>query len=288
MICGQAFTPHLGGKSVDQRACGRACGAELHRRSRGPSLRRIPQREVAFFEIYRCAGCDRPQVGSSPRACSSACAADAKRRYDREYNTTVRMRSDWDRSPRACKHCNSSFAPTYVGQEYHDRACGERAKRKRERKTGVRHNGDLHRRRARKYGRRYVPIKPADIFERDRWICQICKKRVSRVKKAPHPAFAEPRSHHPDELRGRRPCPRERPTRPLPLQLGQGRQGRDSPTQAHRLAPSRRPSPVATCEHPWSRSATASQRRRTTSSGPATSESATANAAWPTSGRWSR
>jgi 5-methylcytosine-specific restriction endonuclease McrA len=32
-----------------------------------------------------------------------------------------------------------------------------------------------------------VPIKPLDIFERDRWICQICKKRVSRIKKAPHP-----------------------------------------------------------------------------------------------------
>ena len=76
--------------------------------------------------------------------------------------------------------------PRHTAQVYCDQVCAERARRKRERESGAR-GADLHRHRARKYGRKYMLIKPLDIFERDGWVCQICKQRVPKDKKAPHP-----------------------------------------------------------------------------------------------------
>lgn len=43
------------------------------------------------------------------------------------------------------------------------------------------------RRRARKRGLPSDSYRPAEIFERDRWTCQICHRRVARTKVVPHP-----------------------------------------------------------------------------------------------------
>jgi 5-methylcytosine-specific restriction endonuclease McrA len=119
------------------------------------------------------------------KSCSPECARAIKLAYDRTYNAT-RECAKWDRSNRICPQCGVEFSPAFVGQIYHDQACMRRARRSRERARGTRRS-DIHRSRAKKYGREYEPISPAKVFERDGWICQICLKRVPKNKKAPHP-----------------------------------------------------------------------------------------------------
>jgi 5-methylcytosine-specific restriction endonuclease McrA len=49
---------------------------------------------------------------------------------------------------------------------------------------------DSHRRRARRYGVEYQPIKPRDIFERDGWRCGLCGSKVARLRQSPDPLSA--------------------------------------------------------------------------------------------------
>lgn len=205
-ICAGIFTPALGGKTADQQTCGRACGVELRRQKRvvrscascgkqfeatGLGNARFcsvscrPKPEPPEPLVRSCSECAGGFTGIG-KTCSLSCAHEAKLRYDHEYNQRRRA-SGWDRSPRTCPQCETSYAPTYVGQAYCGSKCAKRASRKRERQAGSRSNNDFHRHRARKYGRRYVPIRPLDIFDRDRWVCQICKKRAPKGKAAPHP-----------------------------------------------------------------------------------------------------
>lgn len=45
-------------------------------------------------------------------------------------------------------------------------------------------------RRARKRGAFVAPVNEREIFERDRWVCQLCRKRVNKRLKYPHPMCA--------------------------------------------------------------------------------------------------
>lgn len=47
-----------------------------------------------------------------------------------------------------------------------------------------------HRKRARRYGVAYEPIVKIEIFERDMWRCQLCRRRVRRDLAWPHPRSA--------------------------------------------------------------------------------------------------
>lgn len=180
-ICGAEYKRTY----ADQRTCGRRCGAILQRQNRRPAVRLIPQASVAVVRVADCSVCGTqfvtPKRGQT--TCSSICD---KKAYDREYNRT-RPRSDWDRSPRRCPACIDDFEPQYVRQEYCSGPCMKRAKNRRERLAGTRDSGKNHRARARKYGRKYEPIKPKTVFDRDGWICQLCHKPVPKDKKAPHP-----------------------------------------------------------------------------------------------------
>ena len=186
-----------------QRTCGRACGQALKASALNAfTCERCGEPGVASGTTRRfcgdkCRSRKQPAVAScahcgvsferirARQSCSTECALALKRAHDRAYNAT-RPGSDWDRSERPCPHCGCTFTPTYVGQVYHDQACGRRASRKRERVSGSRHS-DIHRSRAKRYGREYELITPAKVFDRDGWVCQICFKRVLKNKKAPHP-----------------------------------------------------------------------------------------------------
>ncbi len=52
------------------------------------------------------------------------------------------------------------------------------------------HHDKGHRRRARKFGVHYEYINPRTIYERDRWMCGICKRPVDRGLQYPHPLSA--------------------------------------------------------------------------------------------------
>lgn len=180
-ICGVSFAPSPGGRTADQKTCGRACGAVLQAsrpRASRPSVIAIPAPNVVLASLVVCALCRRLSVGRDGRKyCSARCQERARKE---------RARTAWDRADRTCPHCSQDFAPTFAGQAYCTSECQKRARRSRERVAGTR-SSDIHRHRARKYGRAYERIKPHEIFERDGWICQLCSKRVPKTRVAPHP-----------------------------------------------------------------------------------------------------
>jgi 5-methylcytosine-specific restriction endonuclease McrA len=110
-----------------------------------------------------------------------------KQHADRWWNEN--RRADWDRSDRKCPACAQWFTPRHIGQTYCDAACNNKAMRRRQRQSGTRAS-DLHRHRARRYGREYEPISPAKVFERDGWTCGICSRKIPKDKKVPHPLAA--------------------------------------------------------------------------------------------------
>lgn len=172
--------------SSSPRYCGH-CGneiAEAHWRTRYCSEACLDGAVAAVRPPAKDCSICVAQFEGRGKTCSIDCAREAQLRYDRERNA---RRSSWDRSPRSCQRCKRTFEPVGPLQTYCDQACMKRARRARERVRGTRHSGDLHRERARLYGRRYVPIKPLTIYERDGWVCQICLRRVPRGKKSPHP-----------------------------------------------------------------------------------------------------
>lgn len=75
----------------------------------------------------------------------------------------------------SCVRCGALF----VAEDYTDTAryCSTRCARR----------VNKHRYRARKREAYVADVSPARIFERDRWRCQLCRKKVRRDKAAPHP-----------------------------------------------------------------------------------------------------
>ena len=148
-VCESEYRPTCGG----QRTCGHRCGRVLARSARrtftcaacgnvyeGASSARQrfcsdACRPSPVWRVRSCVECGSDVEGST-KTCSARCSASARSRYNRDYNAR-RPNSDWDRTDRVCPHCDLEFTPTFVGQVYHDQACMNRAKRKRERLDAV-------------------------------------------------------------------------------------------------------------------------------------------------------
>lgn len=64
----------------------------------------------------------------------------------------------------------------------------DRAQRRRERLNGTRET--THRARARRFGVEYEPVNKWAVFERDGWRCGICRCKVNKKLRHPHPMSA--------------------------------------------------------------------------------------------------
>jgi 5-methylcytosine-specific restriction endonuclease McrA len=79
--------------------------------------------------------------------------------------------STWYAGP--CRTCGSPF----VFNQPNSAACSE--------KCAAKYHRDL--RRARKSGAYVAPVYRAKVYQRDRWTCQLCGKKVKRNAVVPHP-----------------------------------------------------------------------------------------------------
>lgn len=89
---------------------------------------------------------------------------------------------------KVCAECDASYiasARQATQQRYCSPLCSRRAQRRRVRKRHGRR--DNFRKTARLLGVKYEPLSPRKIFDRDGWRCGICRKRVDRRLKHPHP-----------------------------------------------------------------------------------------------------
>lgn len=109
--------------------------------------------------------------------CSDACRRARAR--DRS-NGHARAKAQ-ARPPRPCKECGRTFAPAYGTKRrtFCSAECGTRWAVRLERKK---RGPDNHRKRARRAGVAYEPVKRTKIFERDGWHCQICGCATPRAR----------------------------------------------------------------------------------------------------------
>jgi hypothetical protein len=129
-----------------------------------------------------CAGCDKLMWRDETSLPVGKATCHACRRAKRE---EAKLKAQ--RTPRPCVVCGEQFIP----RTFRDKACSRRCsyRARPSDRTRLALLGS-HRRRARFYGVSYEPIKPAEIYERDRWRCGICHKRVDKRLKYPHPKSA--------------------------------------------------------------------------------------------------
>lgn len=163
--------------------CGQGIG-DLPARSRICTHCRVERRRARHRKEYRarqnyagkayrtthkrtCTACGEGFESWSPTAktCSKTCFAWASRHPGESRKLA-----------RTCGVCGIPFAANIMRRIYCSRRCLRLI--------------SADRRRARLAGVGFVPIDRLKIFERDRWTCQLCFKRIPKRLKSPHPRSA--------------------------------------------------------------------------------------------------
>lgn len=115
--------------------------------------------------------------------CGEECRAILKRIQAKEDS---RKKSAISKQRRSCKACGKIFVHPYgVKIRACSRACAVKVNKRTKRLCKKSYAA---RRRARMRGEKVGSFfKVHDVFVRDKWVCQLCHKRVMRTAKAPHP-----------------------------------------------------------------------------------------------------
>lgn len=162
---------------IEQGQC-KACGGPIKRPRAGKVGRFCSarcRRDGAAVRI--CGHCGKRFGSYTPQTnCSLSCAQKARNKR-RGYR------------PAQCRVCGSSFRVTKSNKHFCSWACVAKHSGHRQSTPAQREywRRQKQRRKARKMLVIQQPYTEQEIFERDRWKCGICGKRVSAKKVAPHP-----------------------------------------------------------------------------------------------------
>lgn len=187
--CGRRFRPKPGTRRKGLY-CSRSCAFQ-HREQweRKARLRESPVgwRGVADGYLWWAAGwrqcviCGCVCVGGLwRRCCSTECRRKEASASAKEYYRTAQWYVPKEPMPHECIICHRTF----LSARPNAKACPGRCSKRLFRESKKESN---RRRQARKRGQRHEHIRRLRVFERDNWICQICKRPVARGEKAPHP-----------------------------------------------------------------------------------------------------
>ena len=171
-ICGQTFRKKSGGAGLCcSRPCGFAYMAWQGLLSRQRTAQKIQQRQKGTLRLCSiCHGEFRSVRGSL--VCGPECK-DA--RYRVGIRAICESRPGY-KAPKPCVVCGVVFTPAWKGLR---RFCSWRCSRKQ--KRAKRPRDKKHTERARRYGvPRAYNIKPFDVFQRDKWRCQICGFKIQK------------------------------------------------------------------------------------------------------------
>jgi hypothetical protein len=150
-------------------ACGRAMrigSARCQKCARSRQLAACPRCGKEFWPWAN---------GSHARQfCSGTCAASAMATL-RWPRLNQQRETPRPRAVTSCAWCGATFKGSTTRQKFCSVRCNNIAKKKR-RQARLREGGN--------------PPSLAEIFLRDRGICQLCRRRVSRTRKWPHPLSA--------------------------------------------------------------------------------------------------
>ena len=181
-----------------QRACGRDCGTELRRRAGNlgaGSLARVAKRPVVWpsskVYISDCPACGVPVASRQNRA----------RYCIRPDCVQQRQRAMWAKDKRRhgpvraaeCAACGEAFTTRRDTKRFCSEVCEKRTSRR-----SRRH----YRERARRAGVAYEPVDKRRVFDRDRWRCGLCRRKVDPLLAYPDPMSASLDHIHPMSLGG--------------------------------------------------------------------------------------
>jgi 5-methylcytosine-specific restriction endonuclease McrA len=85
---------------------------------------------------------------------------------------------------RSCDWCGDTYESAFSHQKFCGRNCSQKAFRKR---NEAESKGNTHEKRCRKHGTKYELINPATVFQRDKWVCQLCKAAIDPAVEWPSP-----------------------------------------------------------------------------------------------------
>lgn len=163
-VCGQQYSSTYS----KQRTCGRTCGGVLTRTN-------YPVCHVRPGECQICGALFVSRGKREPhKHCSKQCS-------DTFYNRARRAPVVEQR--RTCRHCGQWFACSSNSMK---RYCTAQCAKQRMRENHGRH----YRERARKAGVAYERIHRRKVYERDKWRCGICRRKVNPKLTYPHPNSA--------------------------------------------------------------------------------------------------
>lgn len=182
VICGGRVAGGRGPVKTCSRPCRRA-----HR-----SIREIVRAQASrrVFRV-RCGWCRRTFMTTKPA-----------QRFDTRDCATARHLADLrsHTKPPHLRTCEACLRP-YLPRRNHpcNRFCRTCAV---DREQMQRSMGGNHRRRARRFGRRYEVVHPFDIFSRDGWRCQVCGRSTPRRHRGTHRPNAPELDHRVPMSRG--------------------------------------------------------------------------------------
>lgn len=163
-VCAALYVRNYSG----QRTCGRACGANF--RAANLAIRYQESKVAKAPDLYVCTVCSVEFAGSRRRYCSNACYMEGQKR----------LNSAWARGHRPPRRercpCGTQVQPPRVKCD----PCVERSR------LATKQRG-RRRRRALMKGVISEAYTLAEIAERDRFRCGICRKRVAMTRAVPHP-----------------------------------------------------------------------------------------------------
>jgi 5-methylcytosine-specific restriction endonuclease McrA len=164
-VCGAPFRPRLN-KGIRQRFCSLRCG-------------RVPRMALAKQRRKR----QRAEYQEQRRAALSLrVERQALARAERTARRLAHRVADHNRLQLACRQCGNAIPASTKGRRrsrYCSTRCSRRASTRRSRLRS--RPGKKHTSRARKIGVPYrYDITPKQVYDRDRWRCQLCGGRVLR------------------------------------------------------------------------------------------------------------
>lgn len=183
--CSRACARNARGKQPKTYACLR-CGNPF-RRKRFPGGSTSCGKKYCSRDCAFAARREKLPCAARPTEQAAKCRRELER-WRRERERLIAEEADrWmpNRPPpgRLCPDCESSWIYPQRGR----RCCAECSKHKRKaarrrnrRRIRRLHGGDNHRKRCRRYGAPYTPIKNQAIYDRDGWACQLCGVELLR------------------------------------------------------------------------------------------------------------
>jgi ribosomal protein S27E len=114
------------------------------------------------------------------RGWCSPCWSERRRELDRQTRPRFRMIE--------CRECGTVVRVT--ARQSRTARCSSCARQRRRELMRITNGRQYHIRRARKRGVDFESFLSEEIFQRDKWVCGVCRRRISRRLRHPHPMSA--------------------------------------------------------------------------------------------------